>query len=88
VEILNRLQSYLPVLEKAGIEWIKKGGSGVDVQQIKSAELRLGYVPDDQRYMDFHHSANDVFEAVHPREMELGSAAIAIMAYIISEEGI
>jgi hypothetical protein len=76
------------VLEKTGIEWIKKGGSGVDVQQIKSAELRLGYVPDDQRYMDYHHSANDVFEAVHPREFELGSAAIAILAYLLSEEGI
>ena len=48
----------------------------------------MGYVPDDQRYMDYHHSANDVFEAVHPREFELGTAAIAIMAYLLSEEGL
>ncbi len=87
-EILKLLQSWLPVLEKANIEWIRKGGSGVDVQKIKNAKLHMGYVPDDQRYMDFHHSANDVFEAVHPREFELGSAAIAIMAYLLSEEGL
>jgi Zn-dependent M28 family amino/carboxypeptidase len=87
-EIINRLQSWLPVLEKANIEWVRKGGSGVDVQKIKNAKLHLGYVPDDQRYMDFHHSANDVFEAVHPREFELGAAAIAIMAYLLSEEGL
>jgi hypothetical protein len=87
-EILSLLQSWLPILEKANIEWIRKGGSGVDVQKIKNAKLHLGYVPDDQRYMDFHHSANDVFEAVHPREFELGTAAIAIMAYLLSEEGI
>ena len=60
-EILNRLQSWLPILEKANIEWIRRGGSGTDIQKIKNAKLQLGYVPDDQRYMDFHHSANDVF---------------------------
>jgi len=87
-EIISRLQSWLPVLEKANIEWVRKGGSGVDVQKIKNAKLHMGYVPDDQRYMDYHHSANDVFDAVHPREFELGAAAIAIMAYLLSEEGL
>lgn len=87
-EIINRFQTWIPVLEKANIEWIRKGGSGVDVQKIKNAKLHLGYVPDDQRYMDYHHSANDVFDAVHPREFELGAAAIAIMAYLLSEEGL
>jgi hypothetical protein len=87
-EIIKRLQSWLPVLEKANIEWIRKGGSGVDVQKIKNAKLHLGYVPDDQRYMDYHHSANDVFDAVHPREFELGAAAIAIKTYLLSEEGL
>ena len=87
-EIISRLQSWLPVLEKANIEWVRKGGSGVDVQKIKNAKLHLGYVPDDQRYMDYHHSANDTFDAVHPREFELGAAAIAIMAYLLSEEGL
>lgn len=87
-EIISRLQSWLPILEKANIEWVRKGGSGVDVQKIKNAKLHLGYVADDQRYMDYHHSANDVFEAVHPREFELGSAAMTILAYLLSEEGI
>lgn len=88
VEILNLLNSWLPVLEEAKIDWIKKGGSGVDIRYIKNAKLLLGYFPDTQRYMDLHHSANDIFEAVHPREFELGAAAIAIMAYLLSEAGI
>ena len=87
-EILDKLQSWLPVLEKANIEWIRKGGSGVDIQKIKNAGVLIGYVPDDQRYMDFHHSANDVFESVHPREFELGSAAMTILTYLLSEEGL
>ncbi len=83
---LIRLQSWLPILEYAGIEWIKAGGSGVDISKIKNAQALIGFIPDDQRYFDLHHSANDVFEEVHPREMELGTAAIAIMAYLLSEE--
>ncbi|MCX6174155.1 MAG: M20/M25/M40 family metallo-hydrolase [Ignavibacteriales bacterium] len=85
---LMKMQSWLPVLNKADIEWIRKGGSGGDVGQIKNAKALLGYVPDDQRYMDLHHSDNDVYTAVHPREMELGTAAIAIMSYLLSEEGL
>lgn len=87
-EIISRLQSWILVLEKANIEWIRKGGSGVDVQKIKNAKLHMGFVPDDQRYMDYHHSANDIFDSVHPREFELGAAAIAIMVYLLNEEGI
>lgn len=85
---LVKIKSWLPVLEKSGINWIKKGGSGVDVQYIKNTKAKLGYVPDAQRYMDVHHSANDTFDEVHPRELELGAASIAIMAYLISEEGL
>lgn len=85
---INKISGWLPIFEKASIEWIKKGGSGVDVSKIKNAKALLGFVPDDQRYMDVHHSANDVFEEVHPREFELGSAAMAVMVYLLSEEGL
>jgi len=85
---INKLQNWLPVLSKAKIDWIRKGGSGVDVSQIKNAKALFGYVPDDSRYMDFHHSPIDNFEAVHPREMQLGTAAIAILTYLLSEEGL
>ena len=87
-EIIEKIRSWLPILERSGIEWVKPGGSGEDIKRIKDALALLGFVPDDQRYMDFHHSANDVFEEVHPREFELGAAAIAIMAYLLSEEGL
>jgi len=84
--VFDILQSWLPVLEKAGISWIKKGGSGSDVGKIKNTAALIGYVPDDQKYFDFHHSDNDVFEEVHPRELELGTAAITVLTYLLSEE--
>lgn len=86
--VLNKIKTWNSVLEKSGIHWIRKGGSGVDIQYIKNTKAKLGYVPDSQRYMDVHHSANDTFDSVHPRELELGAASIAIMAFLISEEGL
>ena len=84
----NKLQSWLPILNKAKIDWIRKGGSGADVGQIKNAKALFGYVPDDQRYMDVHHSSTDVFATVHPREMQLGTAAMAVLVYMLSEQGL
>ncbi|MEW6507559.1 MAG: M20/M25/M40 family metallo-hydrolase [Bacteroidota bacterium] len=85
---IQKLQEWLPILNKAYIEWIRPGGSGGDIAQIKNAKALFGFVTDDQRYMDLHHSANDVFESVHPREMQLGTAAMAILTFLLSEIGL
>ncbi len=86
--VVARMQEWLPLLNLALIEWVRKGGSGADISQIKGAKALIGYVPDAQRYFDYHHSANDVFAAVHPREFELGVAAMAILTYLIAEHGL
>lgn len=80
------LNQWMPYLHQATIDWIRKGGAGVDVSRLDKCPLKIGYVPDNQRYFDYHHSDNDVFSAVNPREFELGSASMAILAYLISEE--
>ncbi len=85
---LKKIQSWLPILNKSLIEWIKPGGGGSDIAPIRKAKAQIGYVPDDQRYMDLHHSANDVYSEVHPREMELGASAMAILVFLLSEEGL
>ena len=35
-----------------------------------------------QRYMDIHHSANDTFDKVHIRELQLGAGCMAAMIYL------
>ena len=86
--LIKKIESWLQYLKLAGISWVKKGGSGADISKIKNANLLIGYVPDNQRYFDFHHSPSDVIEEVHPREFELGTAAMAILVYLLSEEGL
>ncbi len=82
-----KISSWLPILQKANIEWIRQGGGGVDISKIKTG-VKMGFAPDILKYFDFHHSANDVLSSVHPKEFELGASAIAILSYLISEEGL
>jgi aminopeptidase-like protein len=44
--------------------------------------------PDSQRYFDYHHAANDTFEFVNKRELELGAATMASLIYLIDQNGI
>ena len=65
-----------------------KGGGGVDIGPLKKYGVPLAsIVPDDQRYFDCHHSPNDTFEQVNFRELQMGSAAIASLVYLIDKYG-
>ena len=62
------------------------GGSGADVGQINDdGVLLIGYRGDSQRYFDYHHTAQDNMDSVHPRELEMGSASIAALLYLLDK---
>ncbi|MEY3498560.1 MAG: hypothetical protein RL308_229, partial [Bacteroidota bacterium] len=50
--------------------------------------IKAGLHPDSQRYFDHHHAANDKFDAVNKRELELGAATMAALIYLIDQNGI
>ena len=47
-----------------------------------------GLLPDSQRYFEYNHTKNDVFENVHRRELEPGAAAVTAIVYLLDQEGI
>src|SRR5664279_3853619 len=60
------------------------GGGGSDIAPLKAlGALQIGYIPDSRRYFWYHHSANDTFEQVNIRELQMGSAAIASLIYLL-----
>ena len=72
-----------------GIEQIRKGWGGTDISPMRpQGTVLIGYVPDSQRYFDYHHTAIDTFDKVNKRELELGAAAISVLMWLMSEEGI
>ncbi len=86
--VLAALQPFVPLLEPYGISAIKAGSSGVDIGPLRDGQvLLLGYVPESQRYFDYHHAASDVLEAVNRRELALGAGAMAALVYLLDQYG-
>ncbi|MEN9337426.1 MAG: hypothetical protein RLZZ500_2413 [Bacteroidota bacterium] len=80
---------WKPLFEPYLIHLFRKGHSGVDIGPLKSPKIvKAGLQPDSQRYFDHHHAANDTFDAVNKRELELGAAAMASLMYLFDKYGI
>lgn len=87
---IAKFQSWLPYFDQNTIGYIKKGGGGVDIGPLHQTlgTPTIGFMPDSQRMFDVHHSANDLFSSVHPRELELGTASMAGFIYLIDKYGL
>lgn len=80
------LVSWKKLLSPYGLHDIEKGGSGADISPLKGEAVTLvGYRPDSQRYFDYHHSTIDTFDKVNKRELELGSASMASIIYLMDK---
>ena len=89
VDVVEYLQSYLSLFEPYGVYMIRAGYGGADISRLKVGGTTLiGLLPDPQRYFDYHHSREDTFDKVNPRELHLGAASMASLVYLISEYGI
>ena len=84
-QVLQWKELFEPYL----IQTFEKGHSGADVGPLEGDGIVLaGLRPDSQRYFDYHHAANDTFEAVSRRELELGAATMASLVYLFDEYGV
>lgn len=84
-------QSWKQLLEPYEADGLINGGGGTDIDPLKDkmpSIVLIGFRPDSQRYFNIHHTANDVFENVNKRELELGSAAMASLIYLIDQHGL
>lgn len=86
---LKQAEKWEELLNPYGLYHFDKGFGGVDIGLLKDQGIPLiGFVPDSQRYFDHHHASNDVFEAVNKRELELGSASITALVYLLDKYGL
>lgn len=85
----EQVLSWKPLFKDYLIHYFEKGGSGADVGPLKLPNNVLaGLRPDSQRYFDHHHAANDTFEHVNKRELELGAATMTSLVYLFDKYGI
>ena len=88
--VLEQFRAWLPLFPQNTISYINNGGGGADIGPLRKAvgTPTIGFIPDSQRMFDLHHSRLDVFEAVNRRELELGTASIASLIYLIDKYGL
>ena len=48
----------------------------------------IGLRVEGQRYFDYHHSDSDTIDKVNERELELGAVSLAILSYVLAQEGL
>lgn len=87
-DTLKTLQTWREILEPYGLHLWQTGGSGADISPLRGKSILIGMVPDSQRYFDHHHADTDIFANVHKRELELGSASIAALLYLLDKYGV
>lgn len=85
---IQLLNSFSELFKPYDLHIFEQGFGGVDIGPLKNEFTGIplfGFVPDSQRYFDFHHAPSDVFENVNERELALGAASIAAFIYLIDQ---
>jgi hypothetical protein len=89
-EQMKKVRSWIPLLFPYGVYRIDEGSGGADVSRLRrlpnTAVSEL--LPDSQRYFDYHHAPNDVFENINKRELELGAINMAAFIYLVDKYGL
>ena len=84
----EQISSWKSYFEPYLANHFQLGGSGADIGPLRNGKTVLsGLRPDSQRYFDYHHAANDTFNAINKRELELGAAAMASLVYLVDQYG-
>ena len=87
--VRQKIKSWKPLLEPYGLTDFDKEGGGADIGPLNQQGVPvLEFLPDSQRYFNYHHTPEDIIDNVDKRELELGSASMAALVYLIDKYGL
>ncbi len=85
----KKVVPWAPLFSFFDADLIRFGGGGADISPMGPKGIPLmSLIVDTHRYFDSHHSENDNLPAVNERELALGAAAMAILTYVMAQEGL
>ncbi len=83
---IETLQPVAKALEPIGASLLQNGGGGEDISFMASAGVPLfGPIQDARFYFNYHHTAADTLDKIHPHELAENAAAMAVLAYALAE---
>lgn len=84
-----KIANYAYLFSAIDADHIRQGGGGADISPLGRKNVpMLALRVDGTRYFDYHHSDNDTFDRVNERELQLGSSMIAVLMYVLAQEGL
>ncbi len=87
--VKNKIKSWKPMLEPYGLTDFDHPGGGADIGPLAPlGTAMIGYLPDSQRYFDYHHTPVDTIDKVSKRELEMGAAAMTALVFLIDRYGL
>lgn len=85
----QKIQGWKSLLEPYGLTDFSQQGGGADIGPLGPLGVPLiGYLPDSQRYFDYHHTQEDTIDKVNKRELEMGAASMAALVYLLDQYGL
>jgi len=85
----DKIQSWSSYFKPFGLWSFDQLGGGADISPLADqGTLLIGLAPSSERYFIYHHTNEDVFEAVDKRELELGAASMSALIYLLDREGL
>ena len=84
-----KVKAWKDLFTPYGVWNFGQEGGGADIGPLQNlGTLLIGLRPNTQRYFIYHHTNEDVFEAVDKRELELGAASMSALMYLLDQEGV
>ncbi len=84
----HTMLTWKSLLDPYFVQYVNKGGHGADIEYLKKIGVPLiGFEPDGQKYFDYHHTADDTFDKINKRELEISAGVIGSIVYLIDTKG-
>jgi len=80
-------QGLLPLASLGAADLTPTTDAGSDIAPLTETGVPgFGMAPDSRHYFDYHHTAADTLDKVDPKELAQESAAMAVLAWTLSEQ--
>lgn len=83
------IRQIAPLLKPIGADSIGPQGGGADIGPIMALGVPgMGHQVDGTKYFWYHHTEADNVDKLDPREVAMNTAAMAVLAFVVAEEGL
>ncbi|MGB2888933.1 MAG: M20/M25/M40 family metallo-hydrolase [Candidatus Acidiferrales bacterium] len=84
---VEALRPVTKVLEPIGADLLRDGGDpGADIAPIGESGVPVfGLIQDARTYFNYHHTAADTLDKIHPSELAENAAAMVVLAYALAD---